>query len=120
VLAFNSDADAIGWSVLAIYLTSWPNRKKTQERTAVTALLNILIHPATPASVRARAADLTLSRGKDASEEDIEEQLSVLGYAAEVAQAALHGEHEARRARNQFVQILGEVFQMFHTVVIGC
>jgi hypothetical protein len=42
--------------------------------TAVTALLNILVEPATPASVRARAADLTLIYGEKPIEEDIEPQ----------------------------------------------
>ena len=63
--------------------------------TAVTALLNILIHAATPASARARAADLTLSCGQGATKEDIEEQLSAMGYAVEVAHAALHGDRRS-------------------------
>ena len=63
--------------------------------TAVTALLNLLIEPATPASVRARAADLTLSYGENAIEEDIEAQISELGYAAEAAQAALRGDRRS-------------------------
>jgi hypothetical protein len=62
---------------------------------AVTTLLNILMQPGVPASVRARAADLTLSHGEDAIEEDIAAQLSELGYAAEVAQAALHGDRRS-------------------------
>jgi len=60
--------------------------------TAVTALLNIQVDPATPASVVARAADLTLSYQEKAIAEDIEAELSEMGYAAEVAQAALHGD----------------------------
>lgn len=59
---------------------------------AVTAIIMVMVDPAAPASTRVRAADLSLSHGKIAIEEDIVARLSALGYAEDVAQAVLHGD----------------------------
>jgi transposase len=59
---------------------------------AVSTILQILRDPFTPASTRVRAADLALSHGKAAIEEDIVARLSELGYATETAQAILYGD----------------------------
>jgi hypothetical protein len=59
---------------------------------AVTTIVRIMVDPATPASTRVRAADLSLCHGKTAMEDDIEARLSALGYAQDVAQAVLHGD----------------------------
>jgi transposase-like protein len=59
---------------------------------AVTTIVRIMVDPATPASTRVRAADLSLCHGETAMEDDIEARLSALGYAEDVAQAVLHGD----------------------------
>jgi transposase-like protein len=59
---------------------------------AVSTIIRIMVDPLAPASTRVRAADLALSHGKIAIEEDIEARLSALGYAQDVAQAVLHGD----------------------------
>ena len=68
---------------------------------AVSTIIRIMRDPLAPASTRVRAADLALSHGRAAGEEDIEARLSVLGYAAEVAQAVLHGD---RRSFNEIAR----------------
>ena len=67
-------------------------RMQQASSAAVSTILRIMRDPLAPASTRVRAADLALSHGKAAIEEDIEARLSGLGYAAEVAQAVLHGD----------------------------
>jgi hypothetical protein len=62
---------------------------------AVSTILQILRDPSTPASTRVRAADLALSHGKAAIEEDIVARLSELGYATETAQAILYGDRRS-------------------------
>jgi transposase-like protein len=62
---------------------------------AVSTILQILRDPFTPASTRVRAADLALSHGKAAIEEDIVARLSELGYATETAQAILYGDRRS-------------------------
>jgi hypothetical protein len=62
---------------------------------AVSTILQILRDPFTPASTRVRAADLALSHGKAAIEQDIVERLSELGYATETAQAILYGDRRS-------------------------
>jgi hypothetical protein len=62
---------------------------------AVSTILQILRDPSTPASTRVRAADLALSYGKAAIEEDIVARLSELGYATETAQAILSGDRRS-------------------------
>jgi transposase-like protein len=59
---------------------------------AVTTIVRVMADSATPASARVRAADLALTHGITAMGEDIEARLSVLGYAADVAEAALRGD----------------------------
>jgi hypothetical protein len=59
---------------------------------AVSTIVRIMRDPDAPASTRARAADLALSHGKAANEEDIVARLAVLGYAAEAARAVLRGD----------------------------
>jgi hypothetical protein len=62
---------------------------------AVSTILQILRDPFTPPSTRVRAADLALSHGKAAIEEDIVARLSELGYATETAQAILCGDRRS-------------------------
>jgi hypothetical protein len=62
---------------------------------AVSTILQILRDPFTPPSTRVRAADLALSHGKAAIEEDIVARLSELGYATETAQAILYGDRRS-------------------------
>jgi hypothetical protein len=70
-------------------------RLQQASNSAVTTLLNIMALPGTPAATKVRAADLALIHGKAAMEEDVGTRLSVLGYAAEVAQAVLHGDRRS-------------------------
>ena len=76
-------------------------RLQQASNSAVTTLLNIMALPGTPAATKVRAADLALIHGKAAMEEDVGTRLSVLGYAAEVAQAVLHGD---RRSFNEIAR----------------
>lgn len=78
-------------------------RLQQAANSAVSTVLKIMVDPGASAATRVRAADLTLGHGKTAIEEDIGTRLSVLGYAAEVAQAVLDGDrrsfHEIARDR---------------------
>jgi hypothetical protein len=59
-------------------------RLQQASSTAVTALLKVLVDPATPASARVRAADVILDHSAKAIElEDIEARVSELEHAAE-------------------------------------
>ena len=58
-------------------------RLQQASTTAVTALLKVMVDPATPASARVRAADIVLSRASNAIElDDIEARLTELEQAS--------------------------------------
>jgi hypothetical protein len=70
-------------------------RLQQAANTAVTTLLNIMALPGTPATTKVRAADLALLYGHGAMEEDCEERVAMLGYAAGVAEAVLRGDRRS-------------------------
>lgn len=59
---------------------------------AVTTILRVMVDPAASGSTRVRAADLSLTFGEIAIDEDIEARLAALGYDQAVAQAVRQGD----------------------------
>jgi hypothetical protein len=59
---------------------------------AAVIVARVMANPETPPLTCARAASLVLKYGFLAAEEDIEERILALGFAAEIAQAVLHGD----------------------------
>jgi len=59
---------------------------------ATAIIARVMANPETPPLTCARAASLALKYGLLAAEQDIEERLLALGFAAEIAQAVLHGD----------------------------